>query len=178
MRPAYSEELPRKVRAPRKRVIFAVELFTRSLFDEILPLAQKSWDECSEIKNETCVFHGERGFKIQPDVDQYLTLQASESLIALTLRNEDGELKGYSLGVLYRSLHHRPIICGNVDSFYIEPECRSYVRSFIARIEQEFADRQVVVMGWPTTASGSLCAALKQLGYIADDVVMEKKLCA
>lgn len=154
----------------------AVEPFTQELFAEILPLAQKSWDECSEIKSETCVFHGERGFKIEPDVDQYLVLQAANSLIALTMRDKEGVMVGYCLGILYRSLHHRPIACGNVDSFYIEPECRAYVRSFIARMEKELNDRSVTVIGWPTTASGTLCAVLKSLGYLADDVVMEKKL--
>lgn len=154
----------------------AVETFTNDLFQQILPLAQKAWDECSEIKAETCVFHGERGFRIEPDVDQYLNLQANNSLLAITLRNDSDELRGYCLGVLYRSLHHRQIACANVDAFYIEPENRAYVRSLIARAESEFNERGVTVIGWPTTASGSLCAVLKDLGYIADDVVMEKKL--
>src|SRR6188508_1752583 len=48
------------------------EVLTEELFAEIMPLGQKSWDECSEIKGETCSFHGERGFQIQPDKDRYL----------------------------------------------------------------------------------------------------------
>jgi hypothetical protein len=153
-----------------------IEFFDAALYDEVLPLAQKSWNECSEIKKDTCAFHGQRDFEIIPDKEQYLFLQRSNALIALTLRDEYGVLHGYALGILYRSLHHQPVICGNVDSFYIEPEKRAYVRSFIARIEAEFAHRDVVIMGWPTTASGSLFAVLRTLGYIADDVVMEKML--
>lgn len=156
----------------------SIERFTPELFAEILPLAQKGWDECSEIKKDTCAFHGQRGFVIEPDEAQYLLLQSSDSLICHTLRNDSDELRGYSLGILYRSLHHRTVICGNVDCFYIEPENRQYVRSFIDRIEDEFSKRSVTVIAWPTTASGTLYEMLKNIGYIADDVVMEKQICA
>lgn len=156
----------------------AKEHLTQELFDkEILPLGQKSWDECSEIKKDSCSFHGERGFVIQPDSAQYLNLANQDSLIVMTLRDSDDVLQGYSISILYQSLHHAPVRCANVDTFYLEPLYRCYTRSFISSLEQEFEQREIVVVGWPVSPSGGLFKILKRLGYAPDDVVMEKRIC-
>jgi hypothetical protein len=156
----------------------STETLTAELFDEMLPLGQESWDECSEIKAETCSFHGERGFKIQPDKTQYLYMAEHDALLAFTLRDDEGNLQGYSLAVLYNSLHHAPVKCANVDTFYIRPKFRRRMRSFIGHMEQNFEERGIVVVGWPVTPKGGLFGILKKLGYAPDDVVMEKRICA
>jgi len=155
-----------------------IERLTPELFDELRPLGQESWDECSEIKKDTCSFHGERGFAIQPDKDQYLFLADNDSLAAFTIRDDAGQVHGYSLVVLYRSLHHAPVKCANVDTFYIRPHARAYIRSFIAMMEKDFEERGIVVVGWPVTPRGALFDVLQKLGYAPDDVVMEKRICA
>lgn len=152
----------------------ASEPFTQTLADEIAPLGQRSWDECSEIKKDSCSFHGERGFRIQPDIPQYLRLAEADSLIAMTLRN-DGLLVGYALCILYRSLHHAPVRCANVDTFYVEPGHRAHMRSLISAMEDRFREREIVVVGWPTSPEGKLFGILKLHGYAPDDVVMEKR---
>lgn len=154
------------------------ELFTAELFAEIMPLAQKLWDECSEIKKDSCSFHGERGFKIQPDFNQYLNLQNQDSLIAMTLRDETATLQGFSISVLYHSLHHAPVKCANVDTFYIEPPYRSSIQNLVSRMEEQFQDREIVVVGWPVSPEGGLFKILNHLGYHPDDVVLEKRICA
>lgn len=155
-----------------------IEPLTPELFAEIRPLGQESWDECSEIKKDTCSFHGERGFKIEPDEAQYLLHASNDSLLAFVLRDEEGALQGYSLAVLYRSLHHAPVKCAHVDTFYLRPGVRTRMRSFIAMMEQAFEERGIVVVGWPVSPSGNLFGILKTLGYAPDDVVMEKRICA
>lgn len=155
----------------------SIERLTSAVFDEIALLGQESWDECSEIKKDTCSFHGERGFTIQPDKAQYLFLADQDSLVAFTLRDENGILQGYSMSILYRSLHHAPVKCANVDTFYLRPAVRGRIRSFIALMEKEFEARGIVVVGWPVSPSGGLFGILKSLGYGPDDVVMEKRIC-
>lgn len=162
-------------RPPIRDVQIASEQFTKKLAKEISPLGQESWDECSEIKRETCSFHGERGFQIQPDIKQYLVLTAKGGLLAMTLRDK-GELVGYSLSIFYRSLHHVPVRCANVDTFYIRPAYRAYMRSFITAMEAQFQKREVVQIGWPISPEGKLFSILQLLGYAPDDVIMEKKL--
>lgn len=154
----------------------AIEAFTRELAGEIVPLGQQSWDECSEIKKDTCAYHGQRGLPIDPDIDQYLFLAAHDSLIAMTLRDDGEVLRGYALLILYKSLHLKTELCGNVDTFYVQPDNRRSMSRFMSRIEETFRDRGISIIGWPVTRTGKLYEILKRRGYIADDVVMELKL--
>lgn len=154
----------------------AIEPFTRELADEIIPLGQQSWDECSEIKKDTCAFHGQRGLPIDPDIDQFLYLAAHHFLIAMTLRDEDRILRGYALLILYRSLHLKTELCGNVDTFYVQRDYRSSMWRFMSKIEGTLRERGVSIIGWPVTRTGKLYEILERRGYIADDVVMELKL--
>lgn len=153
-----------------------VERFTRELSYEIIPLGQQSWDECSEIKKDTCAYHGQRGLAIDPDIDQYMHLADHDSLVAMTLRDDADVLHGYALLILYRSLHLKTELCGNVDTFYVQPEYRRYMPRFMSEIEDNLRNRGISIIGWPVTMSGGLYEILKRRGYIADDVVMELKL--
>ncbi|EGD06500.1 hypothetical protein B1M_01107 [Burkholderia sp. TJI49] len=154
----------------------SIENFTRELADEIVPLGQQSWDECSEIKKDTCAYHGQRGLQIDPDIDQYLYLADHHSLIAMTLRDEGGALHGYALLILYKSLHLKTELCGNVDTFYVQPDHRRSMLRFIHQIAETLRSRGVSIIGWPVSKGGKLYKILRRLGYIADDVVMELKL--
>ncbi|WP_369055384.1 hypothetical protein, partial [Burkholderia gladioli] len=154
----------------------AIEPFTRGLATEIIPLGQQSWDECSEIKKDTCAYHGQRGLAIDPDIDQYLYLADHQSLIAMTLRDGDRALRGYALLILYRSLHLKTELCGNVDTFYVQPDHRQSMPRLMSKIEETLRDRGVSIIGWPVTRTGKLHDILQRRGYIADDVVMEFKL--
>lgn len=154
----------------------AVETFTLELAAEITPLGQEAWNECSEIKKDTCAFHGQRGLPIDPNNEMYLQMQANNSLIAMTLRDDEGTLRGYTLLILYHSMHLRKELCGNVDTFYVQPEYRSSMPRLMTALETEFRSRGVSVIGWPVTMAGLLYEILKIRGYIADDVVMELKL--
>ena len=154
----------------------AIENFTRELADEIVPLGQQSWDECSEIKKDTCAYHGQRGLAIDPDIDQYLYLSDHQSLVAITMRDDAGILRGYALMILYRSLHLKTELCGNVDTFYVQPEHRRAMPRFMSKIEEVFRERGVSIVCWPVTRTGKLYEILERRGYVADDVVMELKI--
>lgn len=154
----------------------AIEPFTRELADEIVPLGQQSWDECSEIKKDTCAYHGQRGLAIDPDIDQYLYLAEHNSLVAMTLRDDGGGLRGYALVIIYRSLHLKTELCGNVDTFFVQPDHRVSMARLMSAIEETLRERGVSIIGWPVTMTGKLYEILQRRGYIADDVVMELKL--
>lgn len=154
----------------------ATEKFTRELADEIVPLGQQSWEECSEIKKDTCAYHGQRGLQIDPDIDQFLYLSDRDSLIAMTLRDDEDVLRGYALVIMYRSLHLKTELCGNVDTFYVQPDHRVSMSRMMSKIEETLRERGISIIGWPVTKSGKLYEILERRGYIADDVVMELKL--
>lgn len=154
----------------------SIEPFTRDLATEIVPLGQQSWDECSEIKKDTCAYHGQRGLSIDPDIDKYLYLFDHQSLIAMTLRDNEGILRGYALLILYKSLHLKSELCGNVDTFYVQPAHRRSMPRFISQIEENLRTCGVSIIGWPVTMTGKMYEILRRRGYIADDVVMELKV--
>lgn len=162
----------------KNRLSISIETLTTELFAELMPMGQKLWDECSEIKKDTCSFHGERGLKIQPNQTAYLGLQSGGNLSVYVLRSKDGVAVGFAFCIFYNSLHHQIVPCANVDLFYIEPKYRSSIKRMISTMEEEFRSRGVVVVGWPISPMGKLFEILKKLGYAPDDVVMEKRICA
>jgi hypothetical protein len=156
-------------------VAISREDFTAELAAEILPLAQKCWNESTEFKGETCAYYGKRDFAIEPDTQAYQRL-ADQGLLALvTLRNER-ELKGYVIGFLYKSLHHRKILCGIGDSIYIEPDYRAHTWALAKRFENEMRNLGAQIIGWPVHLNGPVYDVLKAKGYTGDDIVMERRL--
>lgn len=154
----------------------AVESFDAALAIEILPLAQQSWDECSEVKQATCAYHGQRGLAIDPNMQQYFMMAAQKALVAMTLRDDEGLLRGYSLAILYKSLHMQTVLCGNIDSFYVQPSARHAMPSFMTQVEVTLRNLGIGIIAWPVTRTGNLYKILQRRGYVADDVVMELKL--
>lgn len=151
------------------------EKFTQDLFQELLPLAQKCWEESTLAKAEKCAFYGERDFQIEPDIEQYQRLNDMGSLVIVTLRN--GALKGYVSGFTYKALHHKGIVGAIGDTLYVEPEYRSYAGIVIDKFMDEMRERKVQIVGWPVTPEGYIHQLLKARGFVGDDVVMEKRLC-
>jgi hypothetical protein len=152
------------------------ETFNDELAAQILPLARKCWNESTAFKGESCAYHGERDFVIEPDTGAYQTLQDQGLLVVVTLRDE-GELKGYVIGFLYTALHHKGILCGIGDSIYIEPGHRSHTWAVAKRFEKEMTEMGVKILGWPVHFNGPVYEILKAKGYAGDDIVMEKRLC-
>jgi hypothetical protein len=158
-------------------ITIAQESFNLEVGAEILPLAQAGWDESTDIKGPTCAYFGERAFLIEPDVERYQELNQRGLLVFMALRN-DSVLKGYILGLTYWSLHHRRILCGIADTAYVDPAYRAYTTVIAEKFEAAMRKLNVEIIGWPTHADGPVYEVLKARGYVEDDVVMEKRLCA
>lgn len=151
------------------------EAFTEKLHNEIVPLGRKCWEESTVDKADTCAYYGERNFAIDPDYAQYQSIYDMGLMLVVTLR--DGEdLKGYIVGFTYRSLHHKHILCGVTDTIYIEPDYRSYAGVITEKFEKEMKSKGAEIIGWPTHINGPMYQILKAMGYVGDDIVMEKRL--
>jgi hypothetical protein len=151
------------------------EPFNLEVAAEMLPLAQKCWEESTAFKKDTCAYYGERDFQIEPDTQGYQQLADMGLVVLITLRS-DGVLKGYVLGLLYKSKHHKKIACSISDSAYLEPQCRSYAGVMIDKFGTAMKAEKVEIIGWPTHIDGPWFAVLKARGYVGDDIVMEKRL--
>lgn len=157
-------------------VVIEKEPLTGELFNELLPLAQRCWAESTEIKGKTCAFYGERDFQIEPDMEQYQKLSEMGALVIVTLR--DKGLRGYVSGFTYRALHHKKIIGAIGDTMYVEPEYRSYGAIVVDKFLEEMESMGVQIVGWPVSPDGYIYELLKARGFVGDDIVMEKRLCA
>ena len=156
-------------------VSIEVEPFNPQVAAGILPLAQKCWEESTLVKKDTCAYYGERDFQIEPDTEGYQAL-ADQGLVVLVTLRDGVVLNGYAIGFIYRSKHHRKILCAICDTAYIEPDYRSYAAIVIDRFEQAMKELNVEIIGWPTHVDGPLFAVLKARGYVGDDIVMEKRI--
>jgi hypothetical protein len=151
------------------------EVFSRDTAAEILPLAQRSWEESTVFKKESCAYFGDRDITLDPDIDRYVALSEQGSVVLMALR-DSGVLQGYIIGLVYRSLHHKPITGGIGDLTHIEPSYRSYTAVMIEKFEREMKALDVDVIGWPTHIDGPVYEVLKARGYVGDDIVMEKRI--
>ena len=154
-----------------------VEPFSAALYAQIMPLAQKCWDESTLIKGESCAYYGDRDYDIAPHIAMYQDLADKGKLVIVTLRI-DRELRGYVEGFVYPCPHHSKIIGSIGDSMYVEPGYRSYAALLVDRFESEMQKLGAGIIGWPTHPDGALCELLKAKGFVGDDIVMEKRLCA
>ena len=153
------------------------EPFSEALCKEILPLAQKCWDEGTELKGETCSYHEFRkGIVIEPDFDLYRQLAEVGRLVIFSIR--DSRLVGYVVAYVYRSPHHVKLLVANGDSIYIEVEYRSYAAAIIKPLLTELKTMGAVSMGWAVSQNGPMYELLKSLGFVGDEIIMEKLLCA
>jgi hypothetical protein len=158
-------------------IVIDVELFSSGLIEQILPLGQKCWEENTAQKLKTCAYFGEREFAVEPNIEEYRRLASLGLLILITLR-DDGTLMGYVVGIIYESWHHKKIKCGFGDSIYVEPSHRTYTPVLIEKFMKEMERLKVKILGWPTTQGSPVHELLKAMGFVGDDIVMEKRLCA
>jgi hypothetical protein len=153
------------------------ESFSDALCQEILPLAQKCWDEGTALKGETCAYHGQRAIVIEPDFALYGRLAEAGTLVLVTARYST-KLVGYIVGYLYQSPHHKKMLVANGDSIYIEPEYRGHAASMIEVFLADLKARGALTIGWPVSQTGPVYDLLRALGFVGDEIIMEKLICA
>jgi hypothetical protein len=158
-------------------ITVAREAYSDELFEELLPLAQRCWDEGTFEKGMSCAGAVDRQIAIEPDRDVYRQLDSLGRFVMVTLRAA-GTLIGYAEGFLYPSPHHKRILCCNVDSAYVEVAYRGHTLALMWRFEAELRALGVHMVGWQVHANGHIHKLLKTRGYSADDLIMEKRLCA
>jgi GNAT superfamily N-acetyltransferase len=157
-------------------IVIEREAYSESLKPEILPLAQKCWDEASAAKGEHCAFNGKRDVKIEPDFALYQAISDNDRLVLFTIR-DDAKLVGYAIALVYPSPHHCKLITANGDSIYVEPPYRVHSPVLVEKIINEVSKTGAVTMNWGVTKDEPMYRLLSKFGFVADEVIMEKLLC-
>lgn len=153
------------------------EPYSETLQYEILPLAQKCWDEGSLAKGEHCAFHGKRDVQIEPDFVLYKTISDNGRLIIFTIRDED-VLVGYAIVMVYPSPHHKKLITANGDSIYVEIAYRGHSPVLVEKVINEVTETGAVTLNWAVSADSPMYDLLVKFGFVGDEIIMEKLLCA
>lgn len=154
-------------------MIIQKESYSESLCQEILPLAQKCWEESTQLKGNHCSYHEHRELIIEPDWSLYKRLAELDLLVIFTLRDES-LLVGYVIVNIYQSPHHIKLKVANGDTIYVEPKYRGHTAALIRKLLQELEAREVTNMGWAVSKNGPVYTLLSKLGFSVDEVVMEK----
>jgi hypothetical protein len=152
------------------------EAYNESLGQEFLPLAQKCWDEGTALKGENCSYHGHRDIAIDPDYLLYRQLADAGRLLLFTIRDA-GILVGYAVSYVFASPHHRKLLVANGDSIYVERGYRAYTPALIEMLLKELKSLGVTNMGWAVSQNGPVYELLCKLGFVADEIIMEKLIC-
>lgn len=153
------------------------EPYSEALCKEILPLAQKCWEESTALKGENCSYHEYRDLLIEPDWGLYQRLAELGLLVIFTIR-EEGALVGYVIVNIYQSPHHCKLKVANGDTIYVVPKYRGQTAALIRKLLAELKSMKVTNMGWAVSANGPVYAMLKKFGFAVDEVIMEKLICA
>lgn len=149
-------------------MIIQQEHYSEGLLAELEPLVQRNWIESESSKN---------GLKVDPAMERYIKLDQMGALVCLTAR-ETGLLVGYLVFTVDYSLHHKSILCGKGDAVYVEfgPGRGGIAKDLIHEAERHMKARGVQRIGWYANPESRLHLLLRAMGYLDDEVVMEKVL--
>jgi GNAT superfamily N-acetyltransferase len=149
-------------------VHFNVEPLDVDLYQEIMLLLPRHWDEVAPYKDMMW---------LNPDLDVYLKLQALGKLIVCTAR-ADGALVGYFVVMMSPHLHYKHILVATEDIHYLLPEYRhGWTGVRLMKFSEKMADaagcRLITGRAKAKSEHGAL---YKRLGYDLMDEVYTKRL--
>lgn len=144
------------------------EHYSEALRDELLPLIVRNWRESPSYVP---------GIDADPDWERYRLLDEAGSILCLTVR-AGSTLVGYLIALSHTSLHHRTIRCATIDAFFLLPPYRFFAGRLYRLAEDHFLAAGIRQVGWSVDRDSQVQAFAHSLGFDADEVLMEKTLCA
>lgn len=146
------------------------ERYSPELIAEMLPLLEENW-----VRSESYI--GE--LPLDPDFEKYRKLDALDMVKCFTARR-GGELVGYVVYFTAFSLHHRTVKSAHGDIVYVKADLGlgRVVFLLLEAAEATMRAEGVQYCGWFVHQDGRARQILERRGYKADELVMEKKICA
>jgi GNAT superfamily N-acetyltransferase len=144
------------------------EHYSDALWGELLPLLERNWRESPSFKKELA---------LDPDPAIYASLDANGLLRCITMRTGAGKLVGYVVYTVYRSPHHKTLLCAHGDVVYVDPDYRGLAAGLWKRAETLLRAQGVNWVGWSANPQSRLYTLLCEMGYKPDEIILEKQLC-
>lgn len=139
----------------------------QDVFDEIMPLAQKHWEEISHYKD----------IPLEPDKEMYFKIEDTGSLRVYTCRDDDNSLIGYAVFFLKHNLHYKSSFQAAQDLIFVHPDRRGCGRPFIKWIEETLkAEGVQIIYQHLKLATPHTIEFFKKIGYEPVDLIVAKRL--
>ena len=152
--------------ALKPSVTYQREILTAELINELLPLANKHFDEIAHFKD----------IPLKIDVARYLKLEETGIVRVFVARETGGQLIGYAVFFLNHNLRYSSSYQAVQDVVYIDPAKRGFGAQFIAWCDEQLRQENVqVVCHHVKKAHPQLGILLERLGYEVMDIIYVRK---
>lgn len=145
---------------------FQREVATHELFEELMPLLQKHWEEIAHFKD----------IPLDPDWDIYLKFEEVGAFRLFTARNEIGSLIGYSAFFVRPNAHYKTSIQALQDVLFIDPSQRGAGAKFIIWCDKQLASEGIGAVYHHVKVTHNFGPMLERIGYKLVDLIYAKRL--
>ena len=139
-----------------------------SIRDEIEPLWQAHFSEVCRDRDAV---------PLDVDVDTYAAMDVAGELIVVSARRAS-QLVGYAFALVGYHRHHRSTVVGQMDMYYLCPDCRGGRTAFrlFRAVESEVRAAGAVRFTIETLSDRSHSRLLRRLGYAPNEIMHTKLL--
>ena len=150
---------------------FSEEKFDDGLISDMVPLLERHHLELSHYKD----------IPLNPDFESYKRIYDLKMMKVFTARVDNslemnGELVGYNIFIVSKSLHYSDYLCAVQDSIYIDKKRRGFGLSFIKWCDKKLQDVGIQVVYQHMKAQHSFGLMLERIGYELVDLIYAKRL--
>lgn len=147
-----------------------VEMFSRSLYAEALPLLYQHWEEVALYRDTV---------SLEVDLDFYARLVALDRLLCITVRT-GGELVGYAAFFIAPHPHYMSLMTAKNDVIFVNRENRArhalrLIRESERAIRERLKGKKGIIV-WHAKLSNDFKPLLERLGYTVNEVTLGKLL--
>lgn len=141
----------------------------QDVFQEMIPLLHKHWNEIEHYKD----------MPLDPDFETYFRMEDADILRVFTARREtDGKLVGYAVFFVKVNLHYKNSLQALQDVLYIDPSARGmFGVKFITWTETQLKRENIqVVYQHIKIRTSRTVDMFKRMGYTPIDLILGKRL--
>lgn len=138
----------------------------KDIFNEMLPLFEKHWEEIAHFKD----------IKLEIDKESYFKMEEIGLLRIFTAREEDNSLAGYAVFIIKHNLHYKSSLQALQDVLYIDKEKRGFGAKFILWCDKQLKQEGVQVVYHHIKAAHNWGKMIERLGYQLQDLIYCRRL--
>ena len=143
--------------------------FIKDILNELKPLLEEHWEEVAWYQDK---------IKLCPDYEKYILMQENNSLLCMTVRDDERKLIGYSINFLQYHPHYSEHIYAINDIIFVLPEHRhtEVSKTLIEATEQVLKHLGVSVVTLHMKPEHKFMSLVESCGFQQQEYVYSKYL--